>query len=334
MASKQSVEGEVRAVGRGGDAVVETPNGIVLVPGALPGERVELALTSSKRGAARGYLTRVLRAAAERREPPCADAPRCGGCPLMIAGPELQRDIKRSFLRDACRGLPGADETEIEWVASNLDLAYRRRARLAWHRDTIGYRQLHSKRVTDIGQCIVLLEPLREGWREVRECLASSLRGAGEIQLQLTDADRVVVDLHANDDQAPELFEACDALCQRPVIAGVTLRTKDAGRPASWGETHVVIQMGEGATLEGPYPRVALEWLVARAPEVLLDSSRDATPAAEYWKRLPSLPAVRADRVIGLSPGTATLPGPWLDRGLWILARALHGDSLAETAAP
>ncbi|MBW2161973.1 MAG: 23S rRNA (uracil(1939)-C(5))-methyltransferase RlmD, partial [Deltaproteobacteria bacterium] len=79
MASKQSVEGEVRAVGRGGDAVVETPNGIVLVPGALPGERVELALTSSKRGAARGYLTRVLRAAAERREPPCADAPRCGG---------------------------------------------------------------------------------------------------------------------------------------------------------------------------------------------------------------------------------------------------------------
>jgi 23S rRNA (uracil1939-C5)-methyltransferase len=252
MASKQSVEGEVRAVGRGGDAVVETPNGIVLVPGALPGERVELALTSSKRGAARGYLTRVLRAAAERREPPCADAPRCGGCPLMIAGPELQRDIKRSFLRDACRGLPGADETEIEWVASDLDLAYRRRARLAWHRDTIGYRQLHSKRVTDIGQCIVLLEPLREGWREVRECLASSLRGAGEIQLQLTDADRVVVDLHANDDQAPELFEACDALCQRPVIAGVTLRTKDAGRPASWGETHVVIQMGEGATLEGP----------------------------------------------------------------------------------
>jgi len=67
---------------------------------------------------------------------------------------------------------------------------------------------------------------------------------------------------------------------------------------------------------------------------VLLDSSRDATPAAEYWKRLPSLPAVRAERVVGLSPGAATLPGPWLDRGLWILARALHGDALVEGAAP
>ena len=60
MPSKPSVEGDVRAVGRGGDAVVETPNGVVLVPGALPGERIELSLTSSKRGAARGHLTRVL----------------------------------------------------------------------------------------------------------------------------------------------------------------------------------------------------------------------------------------------------------------------------------
>ena len=252
MPSKHLVEGDVRAVGRGGDAVVETPNGVVLVPGALPGERVELTLTSSKRGAARGHLTRVLRASAERREPSCADARRCGGCPLMIASPELQRDIKQGFLREACRGLPGADDTEIEWVDSVRELAYRRRARLAWHRDTIGYRQLHSKRVTDIRECIVLMEPLREGWSEVRKCLSSSLRGSGDIQLQLTGADRVVVDLHANDDQAPELFEACDALSHRPVIAGVTLRTSNAGRPATWGESDVTSRTGEGDTLEGP----------------------------------------------------------------------------------
>jgi 23S rRNA (uracil1939-C5)-methyltransferase len=252
MSSEQSVQGDVRAVGRGGDAVVETPNGVVLVPGALPGERVELVLTSSKRGAARGQLTRVLRAATDRREPPCAYAQRCGGCPLMIAGAELQREIKRGYLRDACRGIPGGDETEIEWVASAASLAYRRRARLAWHRDTLGYRRLHSKRVTDIDECIVLVDPLRDGWKTVRECLASSLRGTGEIQLQLTGADRVVVDLHADDDQAPELFEACDALSARTIIAGVTLRTKNAGRPATWGETRIVIQSGEGAALEGP----------------------------------------------------------------------------------
>ena len=252
MPSKRSEQGEVRAVGRGGDAVVETSNGIVLVPGALPGERVELMPTGSKRGAARGRLIRVLRPTAERREPACADAARCGGCPLMIASPSLQRGIKQRFLADACRGLPGIEDTELEWVDSPASLGYRRRARLAWHRDTIGYRQLHSNRVIPIGECIVLVQPLREVWVALRACLASSLRGGGEIQLQLTGAERVVVDLRADDDQRPELFEACERLCELPVVAGVTLRTKGDGHAASWGETRVAIQTGDSGLLEGP----------------------------------------------------------------------------------
>jgi len=252
MPSKRSEQGEVRAVGRGGDAVVETSHGIVLVPGALPGERLELMPTGSKRGAARGRLIRVLRPSAERREPACADADRCGGCPLMIASPELQREVKRSFLADACRGLPGADETEIEWVDSPATLGYRRRARLAWHRDTIGYRQLHSKRVSPIGECIVLVQPLREAWDALRAYLAPSLRGGGEIQLQLTNAGRVVVDLRADDDQPPALFETCERLCELPLVAGVTLRTSGEGHAASWGETRVSVQAGASGLLEGP----------------------------------------------------------------------------------
>jgi ABC-type Fe3+-hydroxamate transport system substrate-binding protein len=89
-----------------------------------------------------------------------------------------------------------------------------------------------------------------------------------------------------------------------------------------------------GAALDERYPRVALEWLVARAPEVLLDASEDAAPAARYWARLPSLPAVREGRVAALDRGTATLPGPWLDEALWILARVVHGPALGRGAAP
>jgi len=170
----------------------------------------------------------------------------------MIADPSLQREIKLGHLRDACRGLPGADRAEIEWVGSPSALGYRRRARLGWHGDTIGYRQLHSKRVADIEQCIVLLEPLRTAWDELRAHLASSLRGDGEIQLELTGADRVVVDLHAQHDQPPQLFEACEALSARPVIAGVTLRTSESGHPATWGQTRIAIPVGDGGALEGP----------------------------------------------------------------------------------
>jgi iron complex transport system substrate-binding protein len=84
-----------------------------------------------------------------------------------------------------------------------------------------------------------------------------------------------------------------------------------------------------GAAVAERYPRVSLEWLVASAPEVLLDASDDPTPAAAHWAQWPSLPAVGAGRVVALGAGEVTLPGPWLDRALWALARALHGGALA-----
>ena len=169
----------------------------------------------------------------------------------MSARPELQREIKLGFLLEACRGLPGAGETEAEWVESPANLGYRRRARLAWHGDAMGYRTFHSKRVIDVDECLVLAEPLRAAWREARACLASSLRGAGEIQLHLTGGDRAVVSLDTRDDQPAGLYEACDSLSKRPRIAGVALRTSGSGLPASWGEPQVVIET-ESGPMHGP----------------------------------------------------------------------------------
>jgi len=83
-----------------------------------------------------------------------------------------------------------------------------------------------------------------------------------------------------------------------------------------------------------PYPRVSLEWLVARAPEVILDASRDAAPPERYWGRFASLPAVESGRVVRLPSGTATLPGPDLDRALRLLARSVHGERLLDDDRP
>lgn len=89
-----------------------------------------------------------------------------------------------------------------------------------------------------------------------------------------------------------------------------------------------------GAALGEPWPEASLEWLVAQRPAVLLDSDDDPRPAAEYWRRWPSLPAVTQGRVVALEEGAVTLPGPDLDEALLRLARALHGDALALEAAP
>lgn len=247
MTGDRSIEGNVRAIARGGDAVVETAAGVVLVPGPLPGERIELEPRSAKRGAARGRLKEVIQTSPMRREPPCPVHSRCGGCPLMQAKPKLQRDVKLAFLVEACRGLPGFAATEPKWVESPENFGYRRRARLHWHGDAMGYRAFHSKRVTDVGECIVLREPLRTAWNEARRCLASSLCGDGEIQLELTGADRVVISLQSDRDQPPAVYARCEMLSSHPTIAGVTLRTTDAGGAASWGNPEIVLETDAGS---------------------------------------------------------------------------------------
>jgi iron complex transport system substrate-binding protein len=89
-----------------------------------------------------------------------------------------------------------------------------------------------------------------------------------------------------------------------------------------------------GGALGEPWPRASLEWLVAQAPEVVLDSDDDAQSAADYWKRWPSLPAVTQGRVVAVDEGAVTLPGPDLDRALLLLVRAVHGGDLGLGSAP
>jgi iron complex transport system substrate-binding protein len=98
----------------------------------------------------------------------------------------------------------------------------------------------------------------------------------------------------------------------------------------------IAIAGGEnlGAELADSWPRTSAEWLVGVAPTVILDSDSDVAPAAAFWARWPSLPAVANGRVVAVDAGDVTLPGPDLDRALRKLARALHGDALDLAAEP
>jgi ABC-type Fe3+-hydroxamate transport system substrate-binding protein len=80
-----------------------------------------------------------------------------------------------------------------------------------------------------------------------------------------------------------------------------------------------------GAVFAEPYPRAGIEWLIAAAPEVILDASEDAQTPQDYWSRWPSLPAVAAGRAVAVPAGEVTRPGPYLDRALLRLAEALGG---------
>jgi iron complex transport system substrate-binding protein len=78
-----------------------------------------------------------------------------------------------------------------------------------------------------------------------------------------------------------------------------------------------------GAELAAAYPQAAVEWLVAAAPELLLDASEDVEEPMHYWSRWPSLPALASGRAVALDDDLIR-PGPWLDRSLRRLAAAVR----------
>ena len=86
------------------------------------------------------------------------------------------------------------------------------------------------------------------------------------------------------------------------------------------------------AELGDAYPRASIEWLVAAAPEVLIDMDASHEPAPAYWGRWPALGA--RGRIVHLDPSLVTLPGPHLDRAMQRLAAALHPKAPFERGAP
>jgi iron complex transport system substrate-binding protein len=119
----------------------------------------------------------------------------------------------------------------------------------------------------------------------------------------------------------------------RPPLRGVLVLQRDplfvAGRGSFVDDMLRAVGVENlGAEFAEPWPRVSREWLIAAAPALLLDSSREGDDAPAYWARWPSLPAVRSGRVVRVPEGLTTLPGPALDRALLVLAGAAHGPAL------
>jgi len=86
------------------------------------------------------------------------------------------------------------------------------------------------------------------------------------------------------------------------------------------------------AEFDEPYPRVGVEWLIAAAPELILDAAPDSDEGPAHWARWPSLADAAWAGVVQVPPDMVTLPGPDLDRAVqWLSATV--ADSVARRAA-
>lgn len=83
------------------------------------------------------------------------------------------------------------------------------------------------------------------------------------------------------------------------------------------------------------WPTITLELVVARAPEVIVDSAMGTEQAGRtLFSGLTTVPAVRADRVVALRGDTLLRAGPRVPEAAAALAAVIHPEAFSREAAP
>lgn len=115
MSSPEESPEEIDCIGAvpGGRMLARRDGKIVLVAGALPGERVRVRITKETKSVAEAEVVEVVRAHRGRRAPPCAHAADCGGCNFQYADRDAQVEAKRMIVLDAFRRIAKLDVESI-----------------------------------------------------------------------------------------------------------------------------------------------------------------------------------------------------------------------------
>ncbi len=242
----KQLSGTVRALARGGDAVVDTALGTVFVAGAYPGEDIDLQIEEKRGGALRGRLLQIQKVSPDRRESPCTYADRCGGCPWISLGEDVARTAKEAFLREAVRD---AFDGGIAWE-TGASLAYRRRARLRFEKGRLGYRASRSRRLVDVSSCVVLQDPLNHALEAFRRDLLPGLAGEGELRMARS-GEGVVLHLSSDRSQSPTFYQSVQSfVAETPEVIGLAMSLD--GIRAAFGDPQEKVWATDEHLLIGP----------------------------------------------------------------------------------
>ena len=181
----------------GGDALGHLADGrVVFVPGALPGELVDVQITQAKKDFARGTVASIIEPSEHRVAPPCEHVARgCGGCSWQHLDVAQHMEAKVAIVREALRR-NGKIET-LEVVAGGFvpPTSSRTTLRMAVTPDgRLGFRRGGSHDVIDTPSCLVAHPLLNEFIGDVR------VTGATEVTLRCgVETGEVGIWLHDED---------------------------------------------------------------------------------------------------------------------------------------
>lgn len=93
-----------------------------------------------------------------------------------------------------------------------------------------------------------------------------------------------------------------------------------------------------GAAAGKAWPHVSIEYAIAAAPEVIIDSTMGSEVRAgedgaiAFWNAFPTIPAVKERRIFGYKAYELLRPGPRIGEALEVIARFVHPERFASAS--
>lgn len=220
----QEVEVVVERPASGGRMIARHDGEVLLVAGAIPGERVTAVVTRAEKRVAFADTVRVLEPSSDRRQP--SRDPGCGGFIYSHIAYPRQVQLKGEIIRDAYTRIGRiAIEEEVE-VASSTERGYRMRARFHVRDGRPGFYREGTRELCDARQTAQLLDASLDA---VEEAVAA-LQAQGITSLSVELSENIAADqraVHVDIREARPPGDAFDRAIAAAGLVGLTARTTE-----------------------------------------------------------------------------------------------------------
>ncbi|MDZ4393372.1 class I SAM-dependent RNA methyltransferase [Cypionkella sp.] len=172
----------IERLGHLGDGIAQGPEGVIYVPGMLPGEEVEGDLQGDQLAD-----FRIVTPSVNRVKPPCVHAKTCGGCMMQHASDGFVADWKLGIVKGALAGQ--GLQAEFRPIITSPPKS-RRRATLAARRtkngSLLGFHARASDMVVDVPNCQLLHPDLIASFPGLQALVKLGGSRSAEVSLTVT----------------------------------------------------------------------------------------------------------------------------------------------------
>ena len=234
----------------GGEALGHAKGRTVLVPHALPGERLEVETVRDSKGVVHARPLRILEAAPERVSPPCPYFGRCGGCHYQHLAVEHQARWKSKIVRETLQRIGKISWNREIRVHQASPWNYRNQAQLKVAENecgeiALGFFAGESHQLIPIDECLILSPRLNHVLGQLRRPeWMSRLRGCREVELLANDRDEQVrIAFHKNPEASGHEALAEDLIREMDAVVTVVFHNGPSQRV--FGQQNFIYRVGE-----------------------------------------------------------------------------------------